>query len=81
MSQTATLLGMGRKKTAKHVEQTPPADDPHKGFQINLRISEEFLLNEVDACARDEKRSRNSMLNFLIEEALRARGYMQKPNQ
>jgi len=59
---------------AKKKPVPPPEPDNHKGVQRNLRIIDPRLLDAVDEAADGERRSRNLMLNILIEEALKARG-------
>lgn len=68
-SALGTLLGMAKKKPVPE-----PVPDAHKGIQINLRVIDERLIAAVDKRAGRERRSRNLMLNILIERALEADG-------
>ncbi len=48
----------------------------HRGVQINLRVVDPRIVSLINVCAKSERRSRNLMLNILIEEALKARGHV-----
>ncbi len=67
MSASATYEGMA-KKTPK------PADEEPKSLQTNLRFFDLRLLDAVDRVAEKNRRSRNFMINLLLEEALKALG-------
>jgi hypothetical protein len=72
MSAVSTMPHVAKKKN-NQVPVPPPVEED-EGVQVALRLFSKRLLRAVDDTASEERRSRNLMLNLLIEEALKARG-------
>ncbi len=66
------MLVMAKKKKA--AQPAPAYIDPHKGVQINFRVVDPRMLEITEQLAAKERRSRNFMLNLLVEQALTALG-------
>lgn len=66
----------------KKDETTPKRDesaDPHKGFQINLRVEDPNLVEALKAYAKSVRRSRNQSIVLLLEEILQQKGFWPWP--
>lgn len=70
------------KRKPPSSQSDPQPDSSGDGVTpISLRIIDPRLLAAADRCAEHDRRSRNLMLNILLEEALTARGYWPPPSQ
>ncbi len=62
------------KKNPKRPETPAPLPEPEKITPVLFRPETASLIRAIDAEARFERRSRNQMIQILLEEALKARG-------
>ncbi len=69
MNATANMPDMGKKKPTP---ATQPVEDD--GVQIAVRLVSNAMLRALDKVAKRAMRSRNLMINFIIEEYLKASG-------